>query len=145
MNAITQLQKDVEPQSGIYIARDIYENVLYIGMSTNLEKRLKPKHHKWEIIKRSEIEIIPCPVDQLSQLEAKLIRELKPVYNGKELLRGENFILLRDVKIEQPHSENDDIKSQIKEKKFDQKMERELKKMFNPDVIDNIFGMLKDD
>lgn len=80
---------------GVYIARNRAGDVLYVGMSKNVEQRIGPNHDKWPILRGAEIEVVACPEERLRVKERDLIDQLKPAYNGIKLFAGDNFIMLR--------------------------------------------------
>ncbi len=132
-------KSDIKAESGVYIARSQSGDVLYVGMSTNVEKRLTSSHHKWEVIKNAEFEIIPCPKEELFELEASIIKILEPIYNGKDVLRGETFILIKNASTNQLHPEYVRIKNLIKQKRHLRSHERanRLVREIFPELFEN--------
>lgn len=86
------LAKDLPDSPGVYIFKDVDQQVLYVGKSRNVKKRVKGYFTATESRKRideliarlHEISAIPCPTDlEASVRELRLIHTQQPPYNRK--------------------------------------------------------------
>lgn len=82
---------------GIYIFRD-GETVLYVGMSTNLRKRLENYHETGHYVEsyfpNATVEIIEFPENEIAVREREYIKSLNPLLNG----RGKRWANLEMIK-----------------------------------------------
>jgi len=92
-------------KSGVYIMRDTFGQVIYIGKALNLKKRVAQYFHSKKSSYNAKIASLKesiCDIDfietksetQALILESKLIKEWKPRYNS-DLKDNKNFLLLR--------------------------------------------------
>ncbi len=88
MENIKEKIKILPSFSGVYIFKDIHENILYIGKANNIKKRVnshfaKPKVFGFDFISLiSDIETFECANEKEALLlESELIKKLQPKYN----------------------------------------------------------------
>lgn len=71
-------------ESGVYFFFDEHDHLLYVGQSRCLLARIADhrQHKRFQQVAR--IRWMPCPPFDLNQLEASMIRRLKPKWNKHE-------------------------------------------------------------
>lgn len=86
------LTKELPNSPGVYIFKDSHDQVLYVGKSRNVKKRVRGYFTAAETRKRideliarlHEISVIPCPTElEASIRELRLIHKYQPPYNQK--------------------------------------------------------------
>ncbi|MDD5621482.1 MAG: GIY-YIG nuclease family protein [Candidatus Pacebacteria bacterium] len=88
MENIKEKIKTLPSLPGVYIFKDIHEQILYIGKAKNIKKRVsshfaKPKEFGFDFISLiSDIETFECQNEKEALLlESELIKKLQPKYN----------------------------------------------------------------
>lgn len=95
--------QSIPEKPGIYKMKDSHGNIIYIGKSKCLNKRVKSyfqSNHEWEKIKRlvfniHDIDIIITDTHLEAQLlECAMIKRYKPIYNS-QFTRDKNYVYLK--------------------------------------------------
>lgn len=87
MKPVPYITAEIPNTHGCYIFRD-GDVVLYVGMTTNYQKRFIVSNHRairWiEIFyPLATVEFVSCQIEQLRETESSLIKKLDPVLNRK--------------------------------------------------------------
>lgn len=95
--------RSIPDKPGVYKMKDVQGNIIYIGKSKCLSKRVKSyfqTNHDWEKIKRLvfniyDIDFIVTDTHLEAQLlECKLIKKYKPLYNS-QFSKDKNYVYLK--------------------------------------------------
>lgn len=95
--------QSIPEKPGIYKMKDYHGNIIYIGKSKSLNKRVKSyfhSNHEWTKIKRlvfsiHDIDIIVTDTHLEAQLlECAMIKKHKPIYNS-QFARDKNYVYLK--------------------------------------------------
>lgn len=95
--------QSIPEKPGIYMMKDCHGNIIYIGKSKCLNKRVRSyfySNHEWNKIKRlvfniHDIDIIVTDTHLEAQLlECAMIKKYTPIYNS-QFVRDKNYVYLR--------------------------------------------------
>jgi len=95
--------KSIPTKPGVYMMKDYHGNIIYIGKSKCLNKRVKSyfqTKHNWEKINRlvfniHDIDFVVTDTHLEAQLlECELIKKYKPIYNS-QFAKDKNYVYLK--------------------------------------------------
>ena len=80
-----------DPKAMCYRFRRDDGEILYIGVTTDIEKRLKEHQPYWSIGESITVDVMPVPFAERYQIETALIRRYRPTENRKVAFHANEY------------------------------------------------------